>query len=98
MTAITGKIGINKRPGELGVHSLSEFNVVVPDLKAAQDFYTAFGLDVREEDNMLGLYTHGNAHRWGAISEGAIKKINMVTYAIFEEDFELIKSALNTCG
>ena len=47
-----------RRPGELGVHSVDHFNFVVPDLKAAQKFYTDFGLDVREEGNALGLYTH----------------------------------------
>lgn len=98
MTAITGRIGVNKRPGELGVHSLSEFNIVVPDLAKAQDFYTAFGLDVREEGNTLGLYTHGNAHRWGVLGEGPLKKLNAISYGVFEEDFEPMKARIEGQG
>lgn len=98
MTAITGKIGVNRRPGELGVHSMTEFNIVVPDLQKAQNFYDAFGLDVREEGNTLGLYTHGSAHRWGVLSEGAHKKINVMSYAVFEEDFEPMKRRIEAQG
>lgn len=88
MTAITGKVGINKRPGELGVHSLSTFNMILPDLTKAEKFYGAFGLDVREEGETLGLYTFGNAHRWGSLTEGAQKKLNILTFGVFEEDLE----------
>jgi len=28
MTAITGQIGVTKRPGELGIHSMDAFNLV----------------------------------------------------------------------
>ena len=98
MTAITGKIGVNKRPGELGAHSMSEFHIVVPDLQNAQDFYDAFGLDVREEGNNLGLYTFGNPHRWGVLSEGGLKKLNVMTYSVFEEDFEPMKKRIEEQG
>jgi hypothetical protein len=57
MTAIGGKVAIVKRPGELGVHSMDTFNMVVPSLRVAEDFYKTFGLDVREEGNTLGIYT-----------------------------------------
>lgn len=48
MTANHGFIKPSKRPGELGVHSLNECHMSVPDLKVAQSFYDSFGLDVRE--------------------------------------------------
>ena len=98
MTAITGKIGLNKRPGELGVHSLTAFHMTVPDLAVAQDFYGAFGLDVREEGETLGLYTHGNAHRWGVIGEGQTKRLSVMSYAVFEEDFEPMKRRIEAMG
>lgn len=60
MTAITGKIGVTKRPGELGIHSMDTFTMVVPSLKDAETFYQSFGLDVREEGDSLGLYTFGS--------------------------------------
>lgn len=98
MTAIGGKIGVNKRPGELGIHSMDTFNMVVPDLKVAQDFYSAFGLDVREEQNTLGLYTHGSKHRWGSVGEGPKKKLNFLSFGVFEEDFEPMKKRVEAEG
>lgn len=98
MTAITGKIGITKRPGELGVHSLTNFKMVVPDLTAAEKFYSAFGLDVREEGNGLGLYTAGNAHRWGTLGEGPHKRMNVISFATFEEDFEPMRRHIEGQG
>ncbi|MCB1339928.1 MAG: VOC family protein [Pseudooceanicola sp.] len=98
MTAITGRIGVNKRPGELGVHSLSEFNIQVPDLAKADTFYKAFGLDVREEGEGLGLYTFGNSHRWGRMTEGSLKKLNAISYGVFEEDFEPMKKRIEGMG
>lgn len=98
MTAITGRIGVNKRPGELGIHSLTEFNIIVPDLQKAQHFYETFGLDVRQEGSALGLYTFGNPHRWGVLAEGPIKKINAVSYGVFKEDFELLKKRIEDQG
>lgn len=83
MTAITGKVEIVKRPGELGVHSMDTFNMVVPELRVAEDFYKAFGLDVREEDNGLGLYTFGSDHRWVSIGEGDRKKLNILSFGLF---------------
>lgn len=91
MTAITGKIGITKRPGELGIHSMDMFHFNVPDLKIAEHFYQSFGLDVRQEGNSLGLYTYGASQRWGSISEGERKKLSYISFGVFEEDFDPIK-------
>jgi hypothetical protein len=60
LTAICGKVSIVKRPGELGVHSMDAFNLVVPNLRQAEDFYKTFGQNVREEGESLGLYIVGN--------------------------------------
>lgn len=98
MTAIGHKVEIVKRPGELGAHSMDAFNMVVPDLRQAQDFYQYFGLDVREEGNALGVYTFGDAHRWITISENSCKKLNHLTFSVFEEDFEPIKRRAEAAG
>lgn len=98
MTAITGKVAITKRPGELGIHSMDMFNMTVPDLQAAEVFYKTFGLDVREEGNTLGLYTFGSDQRWASIGEGAKKKLNFVTFSVFEEDFSPIKQRIEAEG
>ena len=98
MTAIRGTIGVNKRPGELGVHSLGRFNLTVPDLAKAQDFYTAFGLDVREEGNNLGIYCYGSNARVGLLQEDKIKRLNALTFHIFEEDLEPMKKRIEGAG
>lgn len=98
MTAIRGTIGVNKKPGELGAHSLDMFRMTVPDLTVAEKFYTEFGLDVREEENGLGLYTHGNPHRWMGLDEGAKKKLQGFSFGVFEEDFEDMKKHLESLG
>lgn len=98
MTAITGKVEIVKRPGELGIHSMDTFNMAVPDLKVAEEFYKTFGLDVREEGNGLGLYTFGSDHRWASIGEGSRKKLNFLSFAVFEEDFDPMKRRIAQAG
>ncbi|WP_374375372.1 VOC family protein [Tabrizicola sp.] len=98
MTAITGKVEIVKRPGELGIHSMDTFNMVVPDLKVAEDFYKTFGLNVREEGNGLAIYTFGSDQRWASIGEGARKRLNFLSFAVFEEDFEPMKRRIEAEG
>ena len=98
MTAIIGKVAKTKRPGELGVHSMDAFNMVVPDLRVAEDFYKTFGLDVREEGEGLGLYTYGSKQRWGNIGEGPRKKLNFLSFAAFEEDFEPMRRRVEGSG
>lgn len=98
MTAIRGKIGTTKRAGELGVHSMNSFNLVVPNLKEAEQFYTSFGLEVREEGEGLGLYTFGSGHRWASVAEGRHKHLNHLSFAGFEEDFEPMKRRIEQQG
>lgn len=98
MTAITGRIGATKRPGELGIHSMDSFAMVVPDLKEAQSFYSSFGLDVREEGETLGLYTFGSPHRWASIGEDRRKSLGHLSFGVFEEDLEPLKRRLEQQG
>jgi catechol 2,3-dioxygenase-like lactoylglutathione lyase family enzyme len=98
MTAIGGKVSVVKRPGELGVHSMDAFNMVVPNLPHAEDFYKSFGLDVREEGNALALYTFGGSHRWARISESDRKKLDFLSFGVFEEDLEPIKRKAEASG
>ena len=77
---------VQKRPGEVGVHSLDAFNFTVPDLAEAEKFYGNFGLNVREENGSLSLYTKGHPHKWGSVSEGPRKKMQFVSFGVYEED------------
>jgi len=98
MTSLRGHIEASRRPGELGVHSMDHFNLIVPNLKVAQKFYASFGLDVREEANELGLYTQGSEHRWGVISEGKRKHMNALCFGMFEDDFDAFKRHIERQG
>ena len=98
MTQIKSFTPQPRRAGELGVHSVDSFNFAVPDLKAAQSFYGNFGLDVREEDNTLGLYTFGHEHRWGRVHEGPAKKLSYVSFGVFAEDLEPLRARLKQNG
>ncbi len=67
MTAIRGYVAPTTERDALGVHSLDQFVLAVPDASVAQDFYGNFGLDVRAKGNALELKTFGHDHRWGLI-------------------------------
>jgi hypothetical protein len=49
MTAIRGYVAPTKDGDALGVHSLDQFVLAVPDDHVAQEFYGNFGLDVARE-------------------------------------------------
>jgi catechol 2,3-dioxygenase len=85
---------VRRRPGELGVHSVDHFTLAVPDVAAAENFYGAFGLDVRPDGNTLGIYTHHHPHRWGMVVEGPRKKLHHVSYGAFEEDLPKFRERL----
>ena len=86
---------VQKRPGELGVHSLDQFNFMVPDLKAAEKFYGEFGLNLKEENGSIGLFTHGHSHRWGSVSEGPRKKMQFVSFGAYEEDMPKFRERID---
>ena len=85
---------VQRRPGELGVHSLDHFNFVVPDVAQAEKFYGLFGLNTKEEDGKLALYTHGHPHRWGVVSEGPRKKFTYVSFGAYEDDLPRFRERL----
>ncbi len=100
MTAQGKFVAPTRRPGELGVHSVDEFVFTVPDLKVAENFHKAFGLDVREEGQGLGLYTKGHAHRWASIREGSgrTKKLHHLSFGLYEEDMAAFTHRLQSQG
>ena len=98
MTAIHGYIQPNRRPGELGIHSVDHFHFAVPDLGVAQNFYGEFGLDVGKRGDRLTLSTFAQPHVWGTISEGPRKKLGYVSFGAFEDDIERFSQHLQDMG
>ena len=98
MTTIRSLAPQPRRQGGLGIHSVDHFNMIVPDLQKAQKFYTDFGLDVREEEAGLALYTFGHQHRWGCIGEGSKKRMNYLSFGAYAEDIERLRQRMTRFG
>lgn len=80
------------------VHSVDEFVVAVPDLAQARHFYTSFGLDVRDEDGALALYTFGHPHRWARVRPGPTKRIEWLSLGIHAADLPRFEQVLGRSG
>lgn len=89
---------VSRRPGALGVHSLDHFEFAVPDLAVARAFYDRFGLDVREEDGGLDIYTFGHPHRWARIVEGPSKALRHISFGAFDDDMPAFREHLEKHG
>ena len=97
MTTVTPAIA-STRANLLAVHSVDEFVFSVPALDVARHFYTAFGLDVRDDDGALALYTHGHPHRWARVVPGADKKLLWLSLGIRAADLPRFERRLAERG
>ena len=88
----------DKDGSALGVHSLDHFALSVPDLEVARNFYTEFGLDVRETDDGLELYTFDHPHRWGVIRKGERKKLEYLSFGAYESDMPRFRERFADLG
>jgi catechol 2,3-dioxygenase len=99
MTAIRGYVAPTKDTGALGVHSLDQFVLAVPDAAVAQDFYGQFGLDVRAKGNTLELKTFDHDHRWGSVVEGAkAKALHHLSFGCYADDLPKLKARIEGNG
>jgi catechol 2,3-dioxygenase-like lactoylglutathione lyase family enzyme len=88
-----------RRAGALGVHSLDHFVFTVPEVAAAEKFYTAFGLDVRRQGKQLELRTFGHPHVWGTVHQaGERKKLQFLRYGIYEDDLPRFAERVKQLG
>jgi catechol 2,3-dioxygenase-like lactoylglutathione lyase family enzyme len=77
----------------LGIHSIGNFSLIVPQLAEARDFYGAFGLDVRETNAGLDLLTP-NGWRWGGVVEGERKRLRHITFHCHAHDLAALRERL----
>jgi catechol 2,3-dioxygenase-like lactoylglutathione lyase family enzyme len=82
----------------LGVHSLDHFAFSVPDLSVARHFYSEFGLEVRDTGSALELYAFGHSHRWGLIGKGSRKRLDYLSFGVFEDDLPRFVERFETLG
>src|SRR5262252_618159 len=87
MTAMKGFVEAEKNNNELlGVHSVDHFGLVVPDLKPAEHFYSASGIEPVQVGNRLELRASASDHTWGKVTEGKRKHINYLSFGAYTED------------
>ena len=83
---------------KLGIHSIGEFVLAVPDLTKAEHFYNSFGLALSGENNHIGVRVKDGDHRWASIVERERKFLHHVTFYCFEEDLAGFKTHLESSG
>jgi catechol 2,3-dioxygenase len=98
MTAIRGYVAPTKETGALGVHSLDQFVLAVPDANVAQEFYGNFGLDIARDGNTLAIKTFGHEHRWGSVVEGKSKALHHLSFGCYAEDLPRLKARIEGNG
>ena len=99
MTAIRGYVAPTTETDALGVHSLDQFVLAVPDASVAQEFYGHFGLDVQRHGNALAIKTFGHEHRWGSVVEGAkAKALHHLSFGCYAEDLPRLKARIEAAG
>jgi len=86
MTALAQPASAQPASDLLAVHSIDEFVFSVPDLEQARHFYTAFGLDVRDDGHALALHTHGHPQRWARVLPGERKRLLWLSLGIHAAD------------
>ncbi len=98
MNQTAGFIPATQDVNALGVHSLDHFSIEVPDLSVASAYYEAFGLDVYVEGGGLALGTAGGVQRWGRIFEGPKKRLNYLSFGVYETDLPRFRAHFRALG
>src|SRR4029079_16143711 len=99
MTAIRGYVAPTTEADALGVHSLDQFVLAVPDAAVAQDFYGNFGLDVRRNGNVLAIKTLGHENLLASVFEGVkTKALHHRSCGCYAEDLARLKARIEDQG
>lgn len=98
MTAMKGFVEAQRNSELLGVHSVDHFSLVVPDLKPAEHFYSASGIDPVPVGNHLELRASAGDHAWGKVREGKRKHMGYISFGAYEEDIPRFRDHLKKLG
>jgi catechol 2,3-dioxygenase len=99
MTAIRSYVAPTTETDALGVHSLDQFVLSVPDASVAQEFYGNFGLNMVRNGNTLAIKTFGHEHRWGSVVEGSkTKALHHLSFGCYAEDIARLKARIEGAG
>ena len=99
MTAIRGYVAPTTDSDALGVHSLDQFVLAVPDASVAENFYGSFGLNVQRDGKALAIKTFGHEHRWGSVVEGTkAKALHHLSFGCYAEDLPRLRARIEGAG
>ena len=88
-----------RRAGVTAVHSVDRVVFTVPEIAAAEAFYTAFGMDVKRLGQQIDVYTHGHTHCWmTVIANGQPKALQFLSFGIFPEDKGYFRQKIEAMG
>lgn len=85
---------------EVGVHSIFQFGLAVPDLDEQLRFLKAFGVEPSRAGNRIEIRTDGGPHVWATIikSKSMKKKLQFISLGCYEQDFETIRTQVADAG
>ncbi|WP_077034952.1 VOC family protein [Pelomonas sp. KK5] len=90
---------LKRRVGVLAIHSVDRFIFTVPDLREAERFYRAFGLDVCREEGRVDLRTFGNSQLWASLHEApGPKRLQYLRLGIDAQDHDAFAEKIRSCG
>src|SRR5262249_44779158 len=99
MTAIRGYVVPTTETDALGVHSLDQFVLAVPDASVAQGFYGNFGLDVQRPGNSLGIKTFGPHYSRGSVVQGnQAQAPPPLSFGCYADDLPRLKARIEEQG
>jgi catechol 2,3-dioxygenase-like lactoylglutathione lyase family enzyme len=91
-----------RRSGVTAVHSIEKIVFTVPEIDAAEKFYTAFGFHVKRHDQngpQVDIYTEGHPHCWmSVIANNKPKLLQYITFGIFAEDVAAFEQRIKAMG
>ncbi|MFC6279819.1 MULTISPECIES: VOC family protein [Polaromonas] len=89
----------SRRAGVMAVHSVDRVVFSVPEIAAAEKFYTAFGLEVKRSGQQVDLYTHGHPHCWMSVfANGQAKALQYIRFGIYAEDIDAFRQKIEALG
>lgn len=84
--------------GRPAIHSLDHLVLSVPELKEAECFFTAFGLDVRHAEDTLELRCFGSDHTWVKLVADGGRRVREIVFGAYADAMNDHRSTLAALG
>ena len=95
MTAIRGYVAPTTETDALGVHSLDQFVLAVPDASSRRTSTAISASTSSATATTLAIKTFGHDHRWGSVVEGTkAKALHHLSFGCYAEDLPRLKARI----